>query len=29
MQIIPTNLPKDRESLYYFHSLNIPSTNKD
>ncbi|MDM3839971.1 hypothetical protein O9609_18670 [Proteus mirabilis] len=27
--MIPTNLPKDRESLYYFHSLNIPSTNKD
>ncbi|MCD4603729.1 fimbria/pilus periplasmic chaperone, partial [Proteus mirabilis] len=23
IQIIPTNLPKDRESLYYFHSRNI------
>lgn len=29
IQIIPTNLPKDRESLYYFHSRNIPSTNKN
>lgn len=28
IQILPSTLPKDRESLYYFHSRNIPATSE-
>lgn len=27
IQAIPNNFPADRESMYYFHSRNIPATN--
>ncbi len=29
IQMVSTNLAKDRESLFYFHSRNIPSTDKN